>query len=173
MFLIAIFGIMKRNITARLVVYLILAFFGIAAIASCAKEAGHLLSTTTTVKSATMQFYLQGDTTHILATPSDTVSFTSYTTPQTTVTGKNGKKYTSCVIQFSGNAKGTFTLTNLALTVLEKSGTLLTTSSQNYGTATIDSINVNKGYMSGNFTGKVLVAANDTANVVGLFTIQQ
>jgi len=164
---------MKRNITTRSVVYLLFAVLGITAITSCVKEAGHLLSTTTTVKSGTLQFYLQGDTTHILATPSDTVSFTSFTTPQTTVTGKNGQKYTSCVIQFSGNAKGTFTLTNLALTVLEKSGTLLTTSSQNYGTVTVDSINVSKGFISGNFVGKVLVATADTANVVGLFSIQQ
>jgi len=120
-----------------------------------------------------MQFYLQGDTTHVLATTADTVSFTSYATPQTTVTGKNGQKFTSCLVQFAANSKGTYTISNLAITVLLKSGTLLKTSSQNYGTVTVDSINVNKGYIAGTFTGKVLVATADTANVVGLFSIQQ
>jgi len=116
---------------------------------------------------------LQGDTTHVLTTPSDTVSFTSYATPQTTVTATNGQKYSACLLQFSANTKGTFTLSNLAITVLLKSGTLLKTSSQNYGTVMVDSINVNKGYIAGTFTGKVLVATADTASVVGLFSIQQ
>jgi hypothetical protein len=162
---------MKRTFTTRSIIYTLSALVVVVAFASCVKEAGHYIGSTA-VKSGNIQFYVQGDTTHTLATTADTVLFTSYSTPQTTVTGKNGQKYLSCNVQFSGNVKGTYPLTNLGIKYINKTNVYISTTS-NIGTATIDSINVNKGYLAGSFTGRVIVAAADTETVVGTFTIQQ
>jgi hypothetical protein len=163
---------MKRAFTIKSVLYAPAVLIVIAAFTSCVKEAGHYIATPV-IKSGNLQFYIQGDTSHTLATPADTVSFTSYATPQTTISGQNGQKYSKCYLQFSANTKGTFNLSTLSLKYQQKSGTILTTTSTNMGTVTVDSINVNKGYIAGSFTGKVVVATADTANVVGTFTIQQ
>ncbi len=163
---------MKTAITTKRAIYVLLAFLGMAGITSCVKEVGHFISVST-VKSATMQFYVQGDTTHTMATTVDTISFVSVATPQTTVIGKNGQRPINCTLVFNANTKGTFSLVSLSLKYKQKSGTTLTTSNSNYGTVTVDSINATKGYISGSFVSKVLVATADTANVVGTFSIQQ
>jgi hypothetical protein len=163
---------MKKALTTKHIIYTLTVFIGVAAFTSCIKEAGHNISTSSVIKSGTMQFFIQGDTSHTLATTADTVTFTSYSTPQTTVTGINGQKYSSCNIQFSGNTKGTYSLTNLGIRYIDKKGVKISTTS-NMGTATIDSINANKGFISGSFTGRVLIATADTVTVTGLFSIQQ
>ena len=164
---------MKTTITFKTLGYILMSVCAAMFISSCAKQSGYYLNTTTVVKSGNVQFFIATDTTHVLATPTDTVSFTSYSVPQTTVTATNGQKNTKLTLKFNANTKGTFNINTISVTIPQKSGGVLTTSSTNIGTVTVDSINANKGYLSGNFTSKLILSAADTAVVTGLFSIQQ
>ncbi|MBW4891517.1 hypothetical protein KXQ82_17450 [Mucilaginibacter sp. HMF5004] len=163
---------MKRIITSASLIYVAIFVFAAFAITSCTKQEGHLTGITGVTKTGNVQFFIQGDTTHTLTTPADTISFVSVATPQTLVKSQNGAKFSICNLQFSANTKGTFNLDAFTVRYKQKSGTVFTQTNNNIGTVTVDSINVTKGYISGSFLSTITVASN-TANVVGVFTIQQ
>jgi len=166
---------MKNNITTKLSICILVILSGLSVLfTSCEKVPGHVISTTTIVKSGTMSFTFNGSS-YALATTIDTVSFNSTTQPVTTITAKNGQKKLNLVFSFNANTVGSFAITNITVTVPQSSGGTLTSTATNIGSVTIDAINVFGGYISGSFTSNLPTSNNGSTSstITGMFTIQQ
>jgi hypothetical protein len=167
---------MKKYITTKLSICLLLIFSGLSILlSSCEKVPGHVISTTTVVKSGTLSFTFNGSST-TLATTTDTVFFNSTTAPVTTITAKNAQKNISLVFSFNANIPGSYVISSIQLTTPQSGGGTLTSSASNTGSVTIDAINVFGGSISGSFTSNLPTSASSpptTSTITGTFNIQQ
>jgi hypothetical protein len=166
---------MKKYITLKFGTWALLVFAGLSVLfVSCEKIPGHTISTTKTPvnKQGNVSFSLN-DTLHIISTTSlDTVSFNTTTAPVTTITAKNGQKDLAMILSFNANTAGTFPIASVSFTAPTSTG-VLTTSSANTGTVTVDSFNVFGGLLTGSFTTQVKNSSGVVVTATGTFNIQQ
>ena len=146
---------------------------------SCTKVPGHSLTsgtTTTTTKTASITWLVKGTTYTLSTSSADTVLFSNVTSPTvlTTVRGSNAGKTTVINFTVPANSAGTYNMSSFSTTIPYNSS-VLTTSTTNKGTVTINSMSLSSGVMAGTFSTVVQMSAtaSDTTTVTGTFSIQQ